>query len=256
MVSPLNPSLVHSSHQPVDVLASKTGLAELVEVVQLGAHAALGGGQLEGPQVAGGLLEVLTNGEDLVNEILHAVDAVLTETGGDDRVVGDGDSLSVVSHVPTLVDEFPDGSEVGVAVSDVRLDQTEHVGGGSVHSDKDAVVQLSESEQSQDLPHLGADTDDTSDSDDEDNLRLGGDVQVPVLLGLSSVVDQLSLGVFVLLFVGSGSLSEGGSASLSGLLELGSLLSDSLLESLVSGDLLLLSLGNVRHDRFAWFETK
>ncbi len=54
-------------------------LAPLNVVQPLLRHAALCGGQLEGPQEVGGLLEVGAHGVDLMDQVLDADDAVLAQ---------------------------------------------------------------------------------------------------------------------------------------------------------------------------------
>ena len=66
----------------------------------------------------------------------------------------------------------------------------EHVGGGLVHLDEDSVVDLPQSEKLEDLLDLGGDLVDTTDSHDEDQLGLGGDVVVAVLLGIALQPEQ------------------------------------------------------------------
>ena len=51
--------------------------------------------ELEGPQEVGGVLEVGADGEDLVDEVLHADEAVLAQVLLDDVVAAQGGALSV-----------------------------------------------------------------------------------------------------------------------------------------------------------------
>lgn len=82
-------NLVHLADEVVDELLAITKISTLNEVLELAdAESTGGGGQLEGPQEVGSLLEVGTNGEDLVDEILNGDDAELAELGLNDRVVG------------------------------------------------------------------------------------------------------------------------------------------------------------------------
>ena len=62
---------------------------------------------------------------------------------------------------------------------------SEHVLSGLVDLDEDSVVDLPQSEKLQDLLDLGGDLVDTTDSHDEDQLRLGGDIVVALLLGIA-----------------------------------------------------------------------
>jgi len=139
-------------------------------------------GQLEGPQEVAGLLEVRADGEDLVDEVLHAHDAQLAKVLLDDSVVGERESLLVDLAISTLVDELADRLQVGIAVGDEGLDNSQHLDGGLGQSDKDTVVDLEETEQLQGLSLLGIDLVDTLDADDESKLGLGRDVEGAILL--------------------------------------------------------------------------
>lgn len=111
-------------------------------------------GELEWPQEVGGLLEVGSDGVDLVDEILHADDAVLAEVGLDDGVVGESNALLVDLSVSALVDELADGLEVGVTVGDPWLDDLEHLEGGLGQADENTVVDLEKTEELEDLAGL------------------------------------------------------------------------------------------------------
>ena len=134
-----------------------------VEVgVSLFGKALLGRVELEGPQEVVGLLEVRADGDDLVDEVLNSGDAGVLELLFDDDVVGKRDSLAVELAETALVDELADGGDGRVAVSDVRLDSSEHVDGGLVELDEDAVVELSQSQELHDLSALGVQLVDTT----------------------------------------------------------------------------------------------
>lgn len=74
--------------------------------------------------------------------------------------------------------------------------------------DENSVVDLEKSEELQDLSRLGGNLVDTSKSDDEENLGLGGDVEVTRSPRLSSKSDLLLLGGRVLLDVLLGPLED------------------------------------------------
>ena len=126
-----------------------------------GVEATGGVGELEGPEEVVGLLEVGADSDDLVDEILHADDAVLAEALLDDGVVSKSDALLVDLAVTALVDELADGLEVGVAVGDVGLDDLEHLKGGLGELDEDAVVDLEQTEELQDFAGFGCNLVDT-----------------------------------------------------------------------------------------------
>ena len=110
--------------------------------------------QLEGPEEVGSLLEVGTNGEDLVNQILHADNAVLAQVRFDDRVIGEGNALLVDLSVSTLVDEFTNSLQIRVSIGNPWLDNLEHLESGLCHADKDTIVDLKETEELEDLSGL------------------------------------------------------------------------------------------------------
>lgn len=66
----------------------------------------------------------------------------------------------------------------------VGLDDAQHVDRGLVELDEDAVVDLQEAEELEDLAHLGRDAVDTADADDEGKLVLGRHVEVAGLASL------------------------------------------------------------------------
>ena len=109
------------------------------------------GGELEWPEEVVGFLEVWSTGDDLVDEILNAGDTELSEGTLNDGVIGEWDSGVVDASVSSLVDELSDGLSGWISVGDEWLDHLDHVPGGLVDFDKDAVVQLSKSKKLQDL---------------------------------------------------------------------------------------------------------
>ena len=86
-----------------------------------------------------------------MDEVLNAVDTLAGELTGNDGVVGEGESLLVDLTVTSLVDELGDGGSAWETVSDEWLNHLDHVPGGFVELDKHSVVQLSQSEELQDL---------------------------------------------------------------------------------------------------------
>jgi hypothetical protein len=157
--------LVHLSDEGVDVLLTVTSVTTLDVVLELaGAEATSGVGELEGPEEVVGLLEVGANSVDLVDQILHADNAVLAEGLLNDLVVGKRDTLLVDLSVTTLVDELTDTFEVGVTVSDVGVDDGQHLLGGLGETDEGTVVDLDQTEKLQDLARLRSNLVDTADS--------------------------------------------------------------------------------------------
>lgn len=174
--------------------------------------------QSEWPQEVVGLLEVRTNGVDLVNQVLHGHDTVLTQSSLDDLVVSQRNSLRTNLTVTSLVDQLSHGSQVRVTVSDVWLSQLEQLRSSLGDLNKDTGVDLGQSQQLQNLSWLRSDLVDTLDSDHEHKLWLGLNVVRVVGLGLSLGVDDSTLSISVLLVVGSSSVGDNLSLLLVGLI--------------------------------------
>lgn len=117
--------------------------------------------ELEWPKEVRGLLEVGANSEDLVDQILHADNAVLAKGVLDDGVVGESNALLIDLSVSALVDELTNSLEVGVSVGDPWLDNLQHLEGGLGHANEDTIVDLKKTEELEDLAGLGGDLVDT-----------------------------------------------------------------------------------------------
>lgn len=141
----------HSLDELVDELLSVAPDAAVLVGVSLGSESLLGGVELEGPEEVVGLLEVGAHGGDLVDEVLDRGQTLLSEHLLDDRVVSQRDARAGHLAVAALVDQLADGCLRGVAVGHVGLNSSDHVHRRLVQTDEDAVVQLSQAEQTQDL---------------------------------------------------------------------------------------------------------
>ena len=118
-------------------------------------------GELERPEEVGSLLEVGADGEDLVDQILHADDSVLAEVGLNKSVIGESNTLLGDLSISTLVNELADGLEVGVSIGDPWLDDLQHLKGGLGHANEDTIVDLEKTEKLKDLAGLWCDLVDT-----------------------------------------------------------------------------------------------
>ena len=194
-------NLDHSVDQLANENLVVTVVTTLVEVLEFLAESAVGGGQLEGPEEVGALLEVGSDGVDLVDQILDGEDTELAENLLDLLVLHQRNALLVQLGETTLVDQLADGLEVGVTVGDVGLDQTEHLDGGLVQTHEDSVVDLAQTKELQGLLHLGRGLVDTTNTDDDGNTTLGLSEQISVGTGISSLGDHISLHLSVLLGV-------------------------------------------------------
>jgi hypothetical protein len=92
------------------------------------------------------LLEFKTEVVNLVDDILDASDAVLSESLLDDLVLDKRDSLSVEFSESSFVDERFDGTLGWESVGNVRLDLSEHVHGSLVVLNEHGISDLSKSE--------------------------------------------------------------------------------------------------------------
>ena len=91
-----------------------------------GPKAAGGTVQLEGPEEIAGLLEIRADGEDLVDQVLHADDTVFAQVGLNELVVRQGDPLLVDLAIAALVNQLAHRLDRGIAVGDVGLHDSEH----------------------------------------------------------------------------------------------------------------------------------
>ena len=86
-----------------------------------------------------------------MDKVLHAVDTLFSELLGDDAVIGEWNSSSLSLTMSSLVEKLRDGLSGWETVSDEWFDHLDHVPGSLVKLDEDTVVQLSQSEELQDL---------------------------------------------------------------------------------------------------------
>ena len=110
--------------------------------------------ELEWPEEIGSLLEVGADSEDLVDQILHADNAVLSEVGLNESVVSESNALLVNLAITALVDELSDGFKVGVSIGNPGLDNLEHLKGGLCQADEDTIVDLEKTKELENLARL------------------------------------------------------------------------------------------------------
>lgn len=96
-----------------------------------------------------------------MDEVLSANDSLLAQDLLDLSVVEEGNTGSSNLQETTLVDELLDGLEGGVSPGDVGLDDLEHGEGSLVQANEDSVVDLTETQQLEDLAGLGGNSEDT-----------------------------------------------------------------------------------------------
>ena len=117
--------------------------------------------ELERPQEVACLLEVRTNRDDFVDQILHADNAKFAQVFLNELVVCESDTLLVDFTVAPLVDELTDRLEIGIAISDVWVYDCKHLLRGLGQTNEDAIVDLEESEKLKDLSWLWGNLADT-----------------------------------------------------------------------------------------------
>ena len=174
-------------------------------------------GELEGPQEVSCLLEVLSDGVDLVDQIFSTNNVVLAKLLFNDGIVGDSDTLSVDLGISTLVDEVADGLQARVSPGNVRVDNTEHLDSGLVQLDEDTIIDLSQTEKLKNLAGTRVDLVDTTNTDNEGESGFVGNVVVSGLLGVNT---ELLLLVFLVLVLSDVLLSTLVDLRLSSLVDL------------------------------------
>ena len=117
--------LVHSLNQFIDEFFTVTERTTLDEMLELSwdTPTTRWVGQLEWPQKVVSLLEVWTNSDDFVNQIVNGQDTILTQVGFDDGIVGQWNSLLVDLTETSLVDQLSNSRVGWVTVSNVWFNQ-------------------------------------------------------------------------------------------------------------------------------------
>ena len=108
-------------------------------------------GELEWPEEVVGFLELWSTSSDFVDQVFDARNTDFAELSSDDGVVSKWNSASVNLTVSSLVDQVSNGLSGWESVSHEWLDDSDHVPGGLVKLDESTVVELSQSEELQDL---------------------------------------------------------------------------------------------------------
>ena len=110
-----------------------------------------GGTEFEWPQEVVSLLEVGSTSDNFVNQILNTQNSYLSEFLLNDVVVGQRNSASADFSVPSLIDELSDGLTSWVPIGNIGFNFSHHVDSSFVQSYECTIVELSESEQLQNL---------------------------------------------------------------------------------------------------------
>jgi len=101
-------NLNHFLQELIDLIFSVAKISTLNKMVCLLSPSSSWVVQLEWPQKVGCILEVGSNSQDLVDQILHTDDAHLAKLALDDVVRGDWGAVTINLHKSTLVDQITD----------------------------------------------------------------------------------------------------------------------------------------------------
>lgn len=204
-----NSRLVHGPYQSIDELLSVTSISVLRKVLELPwLPSSERIAELERPQSIRDLLEIRTNSEDLVDDILNRDDTKFTKLLLNNQVVRDWDALSIDLEITSLVDELSDTLQVRLTIRNVWLDEGQHLRSGLCELDEDSIVDLEQSQELHDLSRLRWDLVDTLDSDHKGELGLCWNVEVSILLCCALETNLFPLGFTVLLDVLLSSLED------------------------------------------------
>jgi len=157
----LRSSLEHLVNEFIDVLLTVAPVTTLDEGMAFNVESSLGCVELEGPQEVVGLLEVWTTVRYLMDQVFHAYYPMLPQMLLDLLVRLDRNPGTGLLHVSALVNQLRHHLHAWISVGDVGLDKFQHLGSGFAELHKDAIVELSESQQSQYFSGLGRDRVDT-----------------------------------------------------------------------------------------------
>jgi len=125
------------------------------------------GSKFERPEEVVCLLEVRSNSVDFVDKIFNVVDSDLSERFSYNSVAWKRNSLFVDFAVSSLQNELSDGFSGRIPEGHVRLNLSEKVWWSFIDSDESSVMDLSQSEQSQDSDDFRVEFVNTSDSHNE-----------------------------------------------------------------------------------------
>jgi len=117
------------------------------------------------------------NSINLVDDVFGAKNVEFFKVLFDQLVVCESDALAADFTEAALVHELANGLQIRITVSNEGLYQVEHLQHGLSNFDKNGVVKLSQAQELQDLAGLRAHAVDTSNADNDGELRLGRDVE-------------------------------------------------------------------------------
>jgi len=200
--------LVHLSDKGVNAFLAETSITSFEEVDALLGVATKRSAELEWPQEVVRLLEVRTAGDNFVDEIFNANDAVLAQALLNNLVVVKGDTILVHFAETSLVDQLANGLDGGLTIGNVVLDHLKHDEGRFVHFQKHTVVDLAETQELKNLGGLWGHTVNTANADHEENLGFSRLVEAAEVLGLTLAQNEVFLSRTVLFHITFGALED------------------------------------------------
>jgi len=185
--------LNHPVNQRIDGVLSVSRVSSFVNVVESLNPSSIGRRELEGPEESVGLLEMGSNGKDLVNQVFNTNNVVLFKSAFNNVVASNGHSLTIDLSKTTFVNQFSHGLEIGITISNIRFNEGQHLLGSFGKSNKYTVVNLSQSQKSKNFSGLWMKSHGTSDSDNKSQFCLRFQKEVASLFCLTAQSDQTSL---------------------------------------------------------------
>ena len=111
-------------------------------------------GEFEWPQEVAGLLEIWSDGIDLMDQVLDTDNTVFAEVIFNKLVVCERDTLLVDFAISALVNKLTNRFEIGIAVSDVWVDNGQHFSCSLGQTNEDTIVDLEETKKLENLARL------------------------------------------------------------------------------------------------------
>lgn len=193
--------LKHFLDELVDLFFSVAPVSVFMERVVLVVPASTRVVKFERPQEVVGLFEVGSYGGNLLDQVFDGSDADFAQVLFDDGVVGNRNSVSGHSDKTSFVQQLRNGASSRVSVCNIRFDSLQHVQTSFVDTDEHSVVELSQTEQTEDLFDLRVDFVNTKqnrlyqvklpfESDHKCNFRFCGHIKRSRTSGNSSFFDQ------------------------------------------------------------------
>ena len=120
-------TLVHPSNKLVALVFPVASISTFYKMDGLFLHSTSWRRQFKGSQEVVCFFETFSNSTDLMNQILHADDAIFTKRSSNQHVICQANSLLVDFAITMLVDQFIYGLQIWVPPCNVWLHNSQHV---------------------------------------------------------------------------------------------------------------------------------